>query len=96
MWIKQIDSSEVTADILAAMKNDGLIVHDANPGEHIITLTTDSTWLANKWEMSQQADLAPPKKTFLDRLAGIGAWTFIVLCVVAVLAFQWLFWRNSR
>jgi hypothetical protein len=72
------------------MKADGLIFHDLNPSEHVITVTTESTWLANKWEMSQQADLPLPKKTFLDRLAGISAWTFIFLFVVAVLAIQWL------
>ena len=90
MWIKRIDSSEVTPDILAVMKADGLIFHDTNPSEHVITVTTESTWLANKWEMSQQADLPLPKKTFLDRLAGISAWTFTFLFVVAVLAIQWL------
>jgi hypothetical protein len=96
MWIKRIDSSEVTADMLAAMKSDGLTFHDANPSEHITTATTESCWLANKWDMSQQEGLALPKKTFLDRLAGIGTWTFILLSVVAVVAFQLLYWRYCR
>jgi hypothetical protein len=96
MWIKRIDSSEVTADMLADMRSDGLIFHETHPGEHIIIVTTESCWLANKWDMSQQEGLALPKQTFLDQLAGIGAWTFVVLFVVAVLAFQWFYWRHSR
>jgi hypothetical protein len=96
MWFKRFDSSELTADVVAALKRDGLTVHDSAPGDDLVTVTTDSDWLANKWEMSEQTSPDCPKDTYLDRLAKIGALNFIVLFVLAVLGVAWLLWRNRR
>jgi hypothetical protein len=96
MWVKRIDSSELTPDLVAAMKRDGLTVQDTDPSTHVITVTTENAWMANKWEMSEQKDRELPQETFLDRLAKIGALNFIFLFVLGVLGVAWFLWRNRR
>jgi hypothetical protein len=93
MWIKRFESSELTADLIAAMKNDGLTVY-AGPGAHRVTVTTDKDWMANKWGMSKRIIPVGRKDTFLDRLAKIGALNFMVVFILAVLAVAWLLWRD--
>ena len=95
MWVKQFESSELTADAIAAMKNDGLTVADG-PDPHHVTVTTDKDWMANKWGMSQRIVPAKRKETFLDRLANIPASNFMVLFVLAVLAVASLMWRYRQ
>jgi hypothetical protein len=92
MWARVIDSSELTADLLAAMKKDGLTIQDGHPSAHLTTVTTDNLWMANKWEMSEQAGHQPPPETLLDQLAKMGALTFILLFVLSVLGVAWVLW----
>jgi hypothetical protein len=95
MWVKRFESSELTADVIAAMKNDGLTVADG-PGADRVTVTTDEDWMANKWGMSKRIIPDSRKDTVLDRLAKIGALNFMVLFILAVLAVAWLFWYQRR
>ncbi len=95
MWVKEFESSELTADVIAAMKNDGLTVAHG-PDTHHVTVTTDKDWMANKWGMSKRIVADNRKETLLDRLAKIRAANFIVLFVMAVLAVAWLMWRDRR
>jgi len=95
MWIKRFESSELTADVIAAMKSDGLTVADG-PGADRVTVTTDKDWMANKWGMSKRITPSGGKDTFLDRLAKIGALNFMVLIIVAVLAVAWFLWRDRQ
>ncbi len=95
MWVKRFESSELTADVIAAMKNDGLTVADG-PGADRVTVTTDKDWMANKWGMSKRIIPDGGKGTFLDRLAKISALKFMVLFILAVLAVACLLWHDRR
>jgi hypothetical protein len=95
MWVKRFESSELTADVIAAMKNDGLTVADG-PGADRVTVTTDKDWLGNKWGMSKRIIPDSGKDAVLDRLAKIGALDFMVLFILAVLAVAWLLWYERR
>jgi hypothetical protein len=95
MWVKRFESSELTPDVIAAMKSDGLTVAD-EPGAHRVTVTTDKDWMANKWGMSKRIIPAGGKDTFLDQLAKIGAWNFTILFILAVLAVASLLWRDRQ
>jgi hypothetical protein len=99
MWVKLIVSSDLSADLLAELKRDGLTFHSTNLGPHMIAVTTDDPWLARKWEMSALADQEGLKLTkseilaeesFLDSLANIGALNLMLVVVMAVLAAAWL------
>ncbi len=93
MWVERFESSELTPDVIAAMKSDGLAVADG-PGADRVTVTTDNDWMANKWAMSKRIVTAGAKVTLLDKLAGIGPLYFMVLFVLAVMATTWFFWRQ--
>ncbi|HEV8071731.1 MAG TPA: hypothetical protein VGP76_28705 [Planctomycetaceae bacterium] len=99
MWVKLIVSSDLSADLLAELKRDGLTFHKTNLGPHMIAVTTDDPGLARKWDMSALADQEGlklikseilPKESFLDRLANIGALNLIFIIVMAVLVVAWL------
>jgi len=99
MWVKLIFSSDLSADLLAELKRDGLTFHSTNLGANFVAVTTDDPWLARKWDMSALADQEGlkltkskilPKESFLDRLANIGALNLIFIVVIAVLVVAWL------
>jgi hypothetical protein len=99
MWVKLIVSSDLSADLLAELKRDGLTFHRTNLGPHMIAVTTDDPWLARKWDMSALADQEGLKLTkseillkesFLDRLANVGALNLIFIVITAVLVVAWL------
>jgi hypothetical protein len=99
MWVKLIFSSDLSADLLAELKRDGLTFHSTNLGANFVAVTTDDPWLARKWDMSALADQEGlkltkseirPKKSFLDGLANIGALNLIFIVVMAVLVAAWL------
>ncbi len=92
MWARVIDASELTADILAAMKKDGLTIREGVPSPHLVTVTSDNLWMANKWEMSEQAGHPRPQETLLDQLAKMGALTFILVVLLGVLGVAWFLW----
>jgi hypothetical protein len=100
MWVKLIVSSDLSADLLAELKRDGLTFHSTNLGAHLIAVTTDDPWLARKWDMSALADqeglklkkfaVLSKETTFLDRLGSLGGLNLIFVIVMAVLAVAWL------
>jgi len=99
MWVKLIDASQLSAELLAEMKKDGLTFRGTNQGAHIIAVTTDNPWLARKWDMSALAEQEGlkltaceicPKESFLGRFAKIGALNLIFLLILAVLVAAWL------
>jgi|SRR5580700_7111551 hypothetical protein len=100
MWVKLILSADLSADLLAELKRDGLTFHSTNLGAHLIAVTTDDPWLARKWDMSALADqeglklkkfdMPSKETTFLDRLGNLGALNLMFVLVIAVLAVAWL------
>jgi len=100
MWVKLIVSSDLSAELFAQLKRDGLTFHRTNLGAQIIALTTDDPGLARKWDMSALADqeglklrkfdLPSKETTFLDRLGNLGALNLMFVIVMAVLAVAWL------
>jgi hypothetical protein len=99
MWFKLIVSSDLSADLLAQLKRDGLTFHSTNLGPHLIAVTTDDPWLARKWEMSALAEQEGlkltrceilPKESFLDRVAKMGALNLMFVVIMAVLVAAWL------
>jgi hypothetical protein len=100
MWVKLILSTDLSADLLAELKRDGLTFHRTNLGANLIAVTTDDPWLARKWDMSALADqeglklkkfAVPSKETsFLDRLGSLRGLNLIFVIVMAVLVVAWL------
>jgi hypothetical protein len=100
MWVKLFVSSDLSAELLAQLKRDGLTFHRTNLGAHLIAVTTDDPGLARKWDMSALADqegfklrkfdLPLKETTFLDRLGSLGGLNLIFVIVMAVVAVAWL------
>jgi hypothetical protein len=104
VWVRLIDLSELRpqrdgADVLAAMKKDGLAFHATNQGPHLIAVTTKNAWMARRWDMSALTDQEGlelgrcdlfPKETFLDRLGHLGGVNLMLVVVLAAFAFAWL------